>query len=134
MFRSPLRGLLIGPMVVPVAYWIGIMAFACSRGTCASLSAALRELGVIFAYGLPVTYFAVLVWGAPAVFLFRRLGWLKNPVPLMIVGAIGGALLALLFGFLQEGGLFRVRLPWQAGAALGALAAASCWWQGRGKS
>ena len=90
--QRPIRGLLLGPLVVPVAYWIGIMAYACTRGRCADLYPALRELGVIFSYGLPVTYLAVLVWGAPAVFLFRRLGWLKNPVALMVVGASGSAL------------------------------------------
>ncbi len=131
--QRPIRGLLLGPLVVPVGYWIGIMAYACIRGACADPNAALRELRVIFLFGLPVTYIAVLAWGAPAVFLFRSFGGLKNPVPLMVAGAVGGALLALLIEFLQQVGLFKVRLPLAAGAALGALAAASCWWQGQGR-
>jgi len=61
--RHPIRGLLIGPLVAPVAYWIGVIASAWIRDVRLGWFQALRELAVIAAFGLPIAYTAALVWG-----------------------------------------------------------------------
>jgi hypothetical protein len=131
--RHPIRGLLIGPLVAPVAYWIGVLANAWRNGARLEWFQALRELVMIVPYGLPVAYVATLVWGAPILYGLRRLGWLRAPV-LIAAGAIGGTIVAILFAFDQQGSLFHVIMPLSAGAALGAVVAGTCWWAGQGKA
>jgi len=63
--HRPIRGLLIGPMVAPIAYWIGVMAYAWVRDLGLSWFQALRELAMIAAFGLPIAYAAAFVSGAP---------------------------------------------------------------------
>lgn len=129
----PIRALLIGPVVAPIAYWIGAMADASVHDFRVSWFQALRELGVIAAFGLPIAYVAALVWGAPALYTLHRLGWLRAAT-VSVAGAVGGTIVALWFAFEQQGTFFQVKLPLPAGAALGALVAVTCWWVGQGQA
>jgi hypothetical protein len=129
--RHPLRGLLVGPVVAPFAYWIGITAYAWQHDLLAS-SSVLRELSMIFAFGLPIAYVAAFVFGAPVLFVLRRLGWLRAWT-VIASGAAGGAIVAALLALAQQGAMFQVRMSLPAGAAIGALAGAACWWAGKGK-
>ena len=131
--RRPIRGLLIGPMVAPIAYWIGVMAYAWMRDSRLSWSQALRELLMIAAFGLPIAYAAAFVWGAPIIYALHRLGWLRVGT-LIVAGAVGGTIIAAWFGFDQQGSLIRVHMPLPGGAVLGALVAGTCWWAGQGKA
>jgi hypothetical protein len=130
--RRPLRGLLIGPSVVPVAYWLGVTAHALAgQGVRLDIVHALRELLVIVAFGLPLAWGAALLWGAPMLYLLHRFGWLRAST-VIAVGALGGTIVAWCLALVQQGSLFRVVMPWPAGAALGALAGLTCWWLGQG--
>ena len=132
--RHPLRGFLIGPLVVPLAYWLGGMVYVGLRPDLRLDGAqALRELMLILAFGLPIAYLATLVWGVPALYLLRRLGWMRAWT-VIVAGASAGTIVALWFAFNQQGSLFLVRMPVPAGAALGALAGAACWWAGQGRA
>jgi len=129
--KHPVRGLLLGPVVVPIAYWLGGTAHAWARQDFRfDVSHALRELLLIVAFGLPIAWAAALVWGAPVLYLLHRLGWLRAS-NVAIAGALGGTLVAVGFAFDQQGSLFRVHMPVAAGAALGALAGVACWWAGQ---
>ncbi len=108
--RHPVRGLLIGPLVAPIAYWIGVMIGGRLDQPRFDGFEALRELKVILAFGLPVAYAAALVWGAPVLYLLRRLGWLRL-LPVVLAGAIGGIGVAALFALGQQGSLIQVRMP-----------------------
>jgi hypothetical protein len=129
--RDPVRGLLIGPLVVPVGYWIVAMVKALVRGYSLDLSVAFRELTVVAAFGLPIAYAAAFVWGAPVLYALHRAGWLRATT-VVATGAVGGTIVAGWFGVVQQGGMFRVEMPLLEGAALGALAGATCWWAGQG--
>ena len=94
--RHPIRGLLIGPLVAPLAYWIGVMASAWIRDVRLDWFQALRELAVIAAFGLPIAYAVALVWGAPIVYALRRLGWLRAET-LIVAGAVGGTIVGEWF-------------------------------------
>lgn len=59
----PIRGLLIGPIVAPMAYWIGLMAYVWVRDFRFDWFQALRELMMITAFGLPIAYAVAFVWG-----------------------------------------------------------------------
>ncbi len=131
--RHPIRGLLIGPMIVPIAYWIGVMAYAWVRDFRLSWFQALRELLVIAAFGLPIAYAAALFWGVPVLYALYRFGWLR-PATVIVGGALGGTIVAAWFALNQQGSLIRVRMPLAGGAGLGALAAGTCWWAGQGKA
>lgn len=128
--RHPLRGLLIGPLVAPVAYWIGVLLFARRDAPRLDWYPALRELGVIVAFGLPVAYAATFLLGAPMLYGLQRLKWLRG-TSLVAAGAVGGLVVAAVFAAGQQGALFPVIMPLSAGAALGALVAAACGWAGR---
>ena len=119
-------------MVAPVAYWIGIMAYALSGESRFDWFHALRELGVICMFGLPVAYAVALVWGAPVLYALHRLGWMRGPV-VVAAGAIGGTLVAAWIASSQQGSLIRIHMPLPAGAVLGALVAGTWWWVGQGK-
>ena len=130
--RHPIRGLLIGPLVAPVAYWIGVIASAWIRDVRLGWFQALRELAVIAAFGLPIAYTAALVWGAPILYALRRVGWLRAET-LIVAGAVGGTIVGAWFAVVQQGSFIRVRMPVLGAAVLGALVASTCWWAGRGK-
>lgn len=130
--RHPLRGLLIGPMIAPIAYWIGVMAYAWLGDSRLSWFQALRELMMIVAFGLPIAYVAVLVWGAPVLYALYRIGWLRAG-PVIVAGALGGTIVAVGFALSQHGdSLIRVHMPLPGGTALGALVAGLTWWAGQG--
>mgnify|MGYP001614472626 FL=1 len=131
--RHPIRGLLIGPMVAPVAYWIGVVAYAWVSDFRLDWFQALRELMMIAAFGLPIAYAATLVWGAPILYALHRLGWLRA-APLIAAGAVGGTIVAIGLAIDQQGSLFRVHMPLPGGAVLGALVAGACWWAGQDKA
>lgn len=128
--RHPVRGLLIGPLVAPIAYWIGVLLFARPGDARFDWSQVLRELMAIVPYGLPVAYAATLLLGTPMLYALHRLHWLRA-WSLVLAGAIGGVAVAMLFAWDQHGALFQVIMPLSAGAALGALVAAVTWWTGR---
>ena len=131
--RHPIRGLLIGPLVAPVAYWIGVIASAWIRDVRLGWFQALRELAVIAAFGLPIAYTAALVWGAPILYALRRLGWLRAET-VIVAGAVGGTIVGEWFAVVQRGTLFQVRMPVFGAAVLGALVGSTCWWAGQGKA
>lgn len=128
--RHPLRGLLIGPLVAPVAYWIGVLLFARRGSSGLDWYGALRELTVILTFGLPVAYAAAFLLGAPMLYGLERLNWLRG-TSLVAAGAIGGMVVAAVFASGQQGAMFPVIMPLSAGAVLGALVAGGCWWAGR---
>jgi hypothetical protein len=123
---------MIGPVVAPIAYWIGLMAYVWVFDLGLNWFQALRELVMIAAFGLPIAYAVALVWGAPVLYVLHRLGWLRAP-PLIVAGALGGTIVAVCLAFDQQGSLIRVRMPLAGGAVLGALVAGTCWWVGQGK-
>lgn len=129
--RHPIRGLLIGPTVAPFAYWIGVMVYGWRSEFRFDWFHSLRELMVIAAFGLPISYAATLVWGAPILYALHRIGWLRA-APVIAAGALGGTIVAALIAFDQQGSLIRVHMPLAAGAVLGALVAGTCWWAGQG--
>lgn len=128
--RHPIRGLLIGPLVAPVAYWIGVLLFARRDASGLDWYRALRELGVIVTFGLPVAYAATLLLGVPMLYGLQRLMWLRG-TSLVAAGVLGGIVVAAVFAAGQQGALFPVIMPLYAGAVLGALVAGACWWAGR---
>jgi hypothetical protein len=131
--KHPVRGLLLGPLAVPIAYWLGGTALAWVRQDWRfDGSHALRELLAIVGFGLPIAWAAALVWGAPVLCLLHRLGRLRA-WSVMIAGALGGTLVAAGLAFFQQGSLFRVQMPLLAGATLGALAGIACWWAGQAR-
>lgn len=129
--RHPIRGLLIGPLIAPVAYWIGVMAYGSIRNFRLDWFQALREFVVIVTFGLPIAYVATFIWGAPILYTLRHFGWLR-PVTIIVAGALGGALFAIWFAAGQQGAFIRVHMPLAGGAALGALVAGTSWWAGQG--
>jgi hypothetical protein len=131
--RHPIRGLLISPLVAPVAYWIGGMASAWIRDVNLSWFQALRELVMIAAFGLPIAYAAAFVWGAPVLYALHRLGWLRAET-LIVAGALGGTIVAMWFAFEQQGTFIRAHMPLYGGAVIGALAGGTCWWAGQGRA
>lgn len=129
--RHPVRGFLIGPLIVPMAYWLGGTAWAWAwQDARINVLHALRELMVIVTFGLPIAYVAALALGAPVLYLLHRVGWLRAWT-VIAAGALAGTIVAEWFAFNQQGSLFVVRMSVPAGAALGALAGAATWWAGR---
>ena len=120
-------------MIAPIAYWIGVMAYAWVRDFRLSWFQALRELVTIAAFGLPIAYAAAFVWGAPVLYALHRFGWLRAAT-VIVAGAIGGTIVAVWFAFDQQGSLIRVHMPLPGGAVLGALVGGTCWWAGQGKA
>ncbi len=120
-------------MIAPIAYWIGVMAYAWVRNFRLSWFRALRELVMIAAFGLPIAYAAAFVWGAPVLYALHRFGWLRAAT-VIVAGALGGTVVAMWFAFAQQGSLIRVHMPLPGGAVLGALVAGTCWWAGQGKA
>jgi hypothetical protein len=130
--RRPIRGLLIGSVVVPLCYWLAMTADATAHEVRFNLVHSLRELMIITAFGVPMALAAALLWGAPVVYVLHRLGVLRAAT-VVVTGAVGGALVGLLFAKCQGGDLFRVRMPLSLTVVLGALAGGTCWWAGRGR-
>ncbi len=131
--RRPIRGLLVGAAVVPLGYWLAMMVDATAHEMRFNLMRALRELMIITAFGVPIALAAALMWGAPVVYVLHRLGALRA-VTAVVTGAVGGALVGLLFARFQGGDLFRVRMPLPLAVVLGALAGGTCWWAGSGRA
>ena len=123
----------MGALAAPLGYWIGTMALAWTASLRISGAQAVRELAVIVSFGTPVACAAAFLWGAPALYLLHRVGWLRAST-VMCTAALGGAIVAVWLEYLQQGALFPVRISIPAGAALGALAGGICWWAGAGRS
>ncbi len=130
--RHPIRALLVSAAVVPLGYWLAIMAEATALGGRCGVVRALRELMIISAFGGPTALAMALLWGAPIVYVLIRMGAL-GATTVVVAGAVGGGLVSLLFAELQGGGLFRVRMPLPLALALGALAGLA-WWMAGGAS
>jgi len=120
-------------MIAPIAYWIGVVAYAWVRDSRLDWFQALRELAMIAAFGLPIAYAVTLVWGAPVLYALHRLGWLRAAT-VIVAGAIGGIIVAVWFAVDQQGSIIRVHMPLAGGAMLGALAGGACWWAGQGRT
>lgn len=131
--RHPIRGLLIGPVIVPVVYWIGVVGYVWVRDGHLRLFQALRELMMIVVFGLPIAYTAALFWGAPILYALHRFGWLRAST-VIVTGALGGTIVAVWFTLEQQGSIIRVPMPLWGGAILGALAGLTCWWAAQGKA
>lgn len=130
--RRPIRGLLVGATVVPLGYWLVMMAEAAAHGERFGLVRALRELVIIIAFGGPMALAMVFLWGAPVVYALRLLHVLRWAT-VVVAGAVGGAMVSLLFAKVQGGDLLRVRMPLPLAVVLGALAGGACWLAGGGR-
>jgi len=131
--RHPIRGLLIGPLVAPLGYWLGSLALAWADGRRPGGWQAGRELVVVAAFGLPIAYGATVLWGLPILYALRRLGRLRGWT-VILTGAFGGALVSIWFACEQRAAFIQVRLSMPGAAVLGALAGGACWWLGQGRS
>ena len=131
--RRPIRGLLIGSAIVPLCYWLAMTADAAAHEVRFNFLHSLRELMIITAFGVPVALAAAFMWGAPVVYVLHRLGVLRAAT-VVVTGAVGGALVGLLFAQFQGGDLLRVRMPLALAVVLGALAGGTCWWAGNGRA
>ncbi len=131
--RHPIRGLLIGPPVAPVGYWLGSLALAWADGRRPGWSQAGRELAVVAAFGLPIAYGATVLWGLPILYALRCLGRL-SAWTVILTGAIGGALVSIWFACEQQAAFIQVRLSMPGAVVLGGLAGGACWWLGLGRS
>jgi hypothetical protein len=103
-----------------------VAAIADPNRTVAPRSAA-DGLSVILLVGAPVSYVAALVAAVPAIAMLRR--WGAGAVPgVLAVGAVVGAVTAIVLGPYLRGELFSVILtPWQGAALGGASAGVYCW-------
>jgi hypothetical protein len=126
MTRQQLRGLIIAPIVAPVGYWLAMAIAAAARGESFSIRHAVRELGVILLFGMPVAYVAAFGFGLPSLMLLERLGQLRAWIVAM-VGIVAGILVFGVFELKPHGDLFRVRMPLVLAASLGGLAGAVYW-------
>lgn len=131
--RHPIRGLLVGAVVVPFCYWLAMTADATAHEVRFNLMHSLRELMIITAFGVPMALAAALMWGAPVGYVLHRLGALRA-VTVIVTGAVGGALVGLWFAKFQGGDLFRVRMPLPLAVVLGALAGGAFWLASRGSA
>ncbi|MBI4885818.1 MAG: hypothetical protein HY824_01885 [Acidobacteria bacterium] len=127
--RHPIRALLVSTAVVPLGYWLAMVAEATAHGVRFGVVRALRELMIISAFGGPTALAMAVLWGAPIVYVLIRMGALRMTT-VVVAGAAGGALVSLLFAEIQRGGLFRVRMPLPLAIALGALAGGAWWLAG----
>lgn len=127
--RHPIRALLVSAAVVPVGYWLAMVAEATAHGVRFGVVRALRELMIISAFGGPTALAMALLWGAPIVYVLLRMRALRTTT-VVVAGAVGGALVSLLFAEFQGGGLLRVRMPLPLAIALGALAGGAWWLSG----
>jgi len=93
--RRPLRGLLIGALVVPACYWLAMTADATAHEVMFNLLHSLRELMIITAFGVPMALGAAFVWEASVVYPLHRLGVLRVAT-VVVTGAVGGGVVGLL--------------------------------------
>ncbi len=131
--QHPIRGLLVGPITPPIAYWVVASAHALANGSQFSWLEALRELAVVAAFGVPISYAVALIWGAPVIYALHRLGWLRAST-LIVTGALGGLIVALWLYFEQRYALFQVWMPTPVAILLGALAGGVTWRAGQSRS
>ena len=87
------KAVLISPLVAPVLYFLGVVAFAKTGGTIESTYVAF---GWIMSFGVPISYLATGLVGVP---FFRLLEKRKilNMAYLVLSGAILGGTVLLLF-------------------------------------
>jgi hypothetical protein len=112
----PIRGLLVGPLAAPLAFWIVSAAHARAIGS-HTYEHTLYDMAFVVAITLPWSYAISWTWGALVVFGLRAAG-----------AAFGAWVMKT-----QSGDMFRIWLPWWAGAIVGASVAAACWLAGRGR-
>ncbi|MBX9928373.1 MAG: hypothetical protein K2X99_05600 [Gemmatimonadaceae bacterium] len=133
LLHRPIRGLLVCAAVVPVGFWLAMVAEATAHGVRFGFGRAGRELMIIVAVGGPIAFATALLWGVPILYVLGRLGQLRATT-VVVAGAVGGALVSLLFSELQQGSLFRVRMPLPLSVLLGMLAGGAWWSVGVGWS
>jgi hypothetical protein len=127
----PIRGLLVGPLAAPLAFWIVSAAHARAIGS-HTYEHTLYDMAFVVAITLPWSYAISWKWGALVVFGLRAAGRLRA-APVVLAGAAGGAAFGAWVMKTQSGDMFRIWLPWWAGAIVGASVAAACWLAGRGR-
>jgi len=124
------KALAIAPLTAPVLYWLASVLVALTDpNRMVGPRSAADGLTVILLVGGPVSYLAALVAAAPAIVMLRR--WATGAVPgVLAVGALVGAMTAIVLAPYLRGELFSVILSPLQGAALGgASAAVYCWLQ-----
>jgi hypothetical protein len=112
--------------LAPGGYWVAMVLDALWKGASVDWGRALRELGVVMAFGLPIAGLVALAWGWPVLLVLRRVGLLRA-WSVTAAGAAGGAIVSLAFAANPNDGLFEVRMPIALAMALGALAGGTCW-------
>jgi hypothetical protein len=125
--RRILGALLIAPLTAPAAYAAFLVAMMLSRVAFGSASSSsLSGIGelvlAVAALGVPLAYGAAFLAGAPIYLVLRRRG-VVAPQALWIVGAMIGALVALLLAPQLRGEPVSIRFPWWTGSLLGVLSA-----------
>jgi hypothetical protein len=125
--RRLLGAFLIAPLTAPAAYAAFLVAVMLSRVAFGSASSSsLGGIGelvlAVAALGVPLAYGAALLAGAPIYVVLRRRG-VVAPQTLWIVGAMIGAVVALLLAPRLRGDLVSIRFPWWTGSLLGLLSA-----------
>ena len=127
----PFLGLAIGPLAAPIAFWILALAHAHALGRTDDLFNP-REMMFIAIITLPWSYGFTWTWGALVIFGLRVMGHLRFAY-VLLAGAAGGAAFGVFVMKTQSGDMFRIWLPWWAGAIVGASVAGTCWLAGRGR-
>jgi hypothetical protein len=123
-----LRALVIAPLAAPVLYWAGaVLTSVADSSRPFSLRTAASALAVVVAVGAPISYAAAGVAAIPAVWMLRRWGN-RALSAVLLVGAIAGALTALIVQPYLRGELFSVILTSWHGAVLGSTSACLFWW------
>jgi hypothetical protein len=125
--RRLLGAFLIAPLTAPAAYAAFLVAMMLSRVAFGSASSSsLSGIGelvlAVAALGVPLAYSAAFLAGAPIYLVVRRRGVVAAQV-FWIVGAMIGAVVALLLAPRLRGGLVSIRFPWWTGSLLGLLSA-----------
>ena len=125
--RRVLGAFLIAPLTAPAAYGAFLVATMLARVAFGSASSSsLSGIGelvlAVGTLGVPLAYGAALLAGAPIYLVLRRRGAVA-PQTVWIVGALIGAVVALLLAPRLRGELVSIRFPWWTGSLLGVLSA-----------
>jgi len=121
------RAVVLASAVIPLAFWATTTLAQLIRTGAGDWSPRVKDLGVLYAFGMPLTLAIAVSWGLPMILWLRRRGWL-SPWVLLAWGALAGGLVAVALAQLQRGSLMPVRLSIAGGAALGGLAGLVSWW------
>lgn len=121
------RAVLLASAVIPLAYWVGIALVRLLRTGPADWAPRLTDLGVLYAFGMPLSLAIAVLWGLPMIIWLRARGWL-SPWALLAWGALAGGLVAVAFSQVQRGSLLPVQLSPAGGASLGGLGGLVSWW------